>query len=72
MSLMMSLLPCLAVYDTLILSRQPAFPSAVSLILIICAESAGGLSENDFIIAAKLNNIPVADLQPKAKPRFWA
>ncbi|CAK0784236.1 hypothetical protein CVIRNUC_007440 [Coccomyxa viridis] len=38
----------------------------------LSTHSIGGLSENDFIMAAKINAIPVADLQPKAKPRFWA
>ena len=32
----------------------------------------GGLSVNDFILAAKLNRVGVADLEKKAKPRFWA
>jgi hypothetical protein len=33
---------------------------------------SGGLTENDFIMAAKINMVDVADLMPKKKPRFWA
>ena len=33
---------------------------------------AGGLTENDFIMAARINAIYVKDLLPKPKPRFWA
>jgi len=36
------------------------------------ARRAGGLTENDFILAAKINALQLADLLPKAKPRFWA
>ncbi len=36
------------------------------------ARAAGGLTENDFILAAKINALQLADLLPKAKPRFWA
>ncbi|EFN53382.1 hypothetical protein CHLNCDRAFT_137157 [Chlorella variabilis] len=34
--------------------------------------AAKGLTENDFIMAAKINDIDVADLLPKRKPKFWA
>ena len=33
---------------------------------------AGGLTENDFIMASKINALEVSDLMPKAKQRFWA
>jgi 4a-hydroxytetrahydrobiopterin dehydratase len=33
---------------------------------------AGGLTENDFIIAACINDLNVADLLAKRKARFWA
>ena len=33
---------------------------------------AGGLTDNDFIMAARINAIYVKDLLPKPKPRFWA
>ena len=33
---------------------------------------AGGLTENDFIIAARINAIAIKDLLPKPKMRFWA
>ena len=32
----------------------------------------GGLTENDFIMAAKINAVEFGDLLPKKKPRFWA
>lgn len=32
----------------------------------------GGLTENDFIVAAKLNDLTVADLLQKRRQRFWA
>lgn len=31
-----------------------------------------GLTENDFIVAAKLNEMGTADLEPPKKKRFWA
>lgn len=31
-----------------------------------------GLTENDFIVAAKLNEMVTADLEPPKKKRFWA
>uniref|UniRef100_A0A7S3E200 4a-hydroxytetrahydrobiopterin dehydratase n=1 Tax=Chloropicon laureae TaxID=464258 RepID=A0A7S3E200_9CHLO len=34
--------------------------------------SVGGLTENDFILAAKINEIETSDLAPKKKQRFWA
>ncbi|PRW60065.1 pterin-4-alpha-carbinolamine dehydratase [Chlorella sorokiniana] len=34
--------------------------------------AAKGLTENDFIMAAKINEIEVSDLLPKRKPKFWA
>ncbi|PSC76700.1 pterin-4-alpha-carbinolamine dehydratase [Micractinium conductrix] len=34
--------------------------------------AANGLTENDFIMAAKINEIEVEDLLPKRKPKFWA
>ncbi len=32
----------------------------------------GGLTENDFIMAAKINKLSFSDLTPKPKVRFWA
>ncbi len=32
----------------------------------------GGLSINDFILAAKLNRVGTVDLEKRAKPKFWA
>ena len=34
--------------------------------------AVGGLTENDFIVAAKLNEMATADLEPPKKARFWA
>ena len=33
---------------------------------------AGGLTETDFIVAARINAISIKDLIPKPKARFWA
>ena len=33
---------------------------------------AGGLSENDFIMAAKINAIDMSDLKARAKKQYWA
>ncbi len=32
----------------------------------------GGLTVNDFIVAAKVNELDFSDLQPKKKQKFWA
>ncbi|KAK9811535.1 hypothetical protein WJX72_005498 [[Myrmecia] bisecta] len=37
----------------------------------LSTHSVGGLTENDFIMAAKINDVPVEDLVPKKKPKFW-
>lgn len=37
-----------------------------------CVCLAGGLTENDFILAAKINALSFVDLLPKKKPKFWA
>lgn len=34
--------------------------------------SVSGLTENDFIMAAKINEIDTSDLKPKKKQKFWA
>jgi hypothetical protein len=33
---------------------------------------AGGLSENDFIVAARMNAVSIDDLKAQKKARFWA
>merc|ERR1712176_385743 len=38
----------------------------------VWTHSVGGLTENDFILAAKINEIETSDLAPKKKQRFWA
>lgn len=38
----------------------------------LSTHAAGGLTLNDFIVAAKINELEVADLLPKKKPKFWA
>lgn len=34
--------------------------------------SIGGLTENDFIVAAKINDLEISDLLSKKKTQFWA
>lgn len=34
--------------------------------------AAKGLTANDFIMAAKINDLEISDLLPKRKPKFWA
>lgn len=34
--------------------------------------TAGGLTENDFILAAKINDLEFGDLMPPRKQKFWA
>lgn len=36
------------------------------------SDRPGGLTENDFIVAAHINCLNVAELLPKRKARFWA
>jgi len=38
----------------------------------LTTHAVGGLTINDFIVAAKLNDVEVADLTPKKKQKFWA
>ena len=38
----------------------------------ISTHSINGLSENDFILAAKINAIDISDLKKKKKKQFWA
>jgi 4a-hydroxytetrahydrobiopterin dehydratase len=38
----------------------------------LTTHAAGGLTENDFIMAAKINEVELADLLTKRKPKFWA
>lgn len=38
----------------------------------LSTHAVGGLTENDFIIAAKINEMSFADLLPPKKARFWA
>ncbi|CAG9461368.1 unnamed protein product [Pedinophyceae sp. YPF-701] len=43
-----------------------------SLAVTLGTPSKGGLTVNDFILAAKLNDVPFGDLAPPKKQRFWA
>lgn len=43
-----------------------------TLLVELCTHSLGGLTENDFIVAAKLNRISTTEFLAKRKPRFWA
>jgi len=36
------------------------------------ATCAGGLTENDFIVAAHINQLDVSDVVAKKKARYWA
>lgn len=38
----------------------------------LTTHAVGGLTANDFIIAAKINELELSDLMPKKKPKFWA
>jgi 4a-hydroxytetrahydrobiopterin dehydratase len=42
------------------------------LIAELTTPSLGGLTENDFIVAAKVNELDIKPLLPQRKPRFWA
>ncbi|EFJ50527.1 hypothetical protein VOLCADRAFT_109679 [Volvox carteri f. nagariensis] len=42
------------------------------VVAMLCTASLGGLTENDFIVASKVNDLNIVDLLPKRKPRFWA
>jgi 4a-hydroxytetrahydrobiopterin dehydratase len=43
-----------------------------SVAIELSTHSVGGLTLNDFILAAKINDIDFADLMPKKKAKFWA
>lgn len=43
-----------------------------NLLAEVTTHSAGGLTENDFILAAKISDLEVGDLMPKKKAKFWA
>lgn len=45
-------------------------PDSVSVEL--STQAVGGLTENDFIMACKINGMDFSDLMPKKKMRFWA
>ncbi|GMH41706.1 hypothetical protein BSKO_09616 [Bryopsis sp. KO-2023] len=38
----------------------------------LSTHSVGGLTENDFIMAAQINKLDFSDLKKKEKPKFWA
>jgi len=42
------------------------------LLAEVTTHAVGGLTQNDFILAAKINELEVSDLLPKKKPKFWA
>lgn len=39
---------------------------------VLSTHDAGGLTENDFIIASMINDLETSDLMPKVKAKFWA
>lgn len=42
------------------------------LLVELSTHAVGGLTQNDFIIAAKINELEIDDLLPKKKPKYWA
>lgn len=40
--------------------------------VLMSTKEAGGLTENDFIVAAKINELELSDLMPPKRVRFWA
>jgi hypothetical protein len=52
------------------MARQGFFVCALAYTLLCL--SPGGLTENDFIMAAKINQLDFTDLQPQKKHKFWA
>ena len=40
--------------------------------IVLSTHSVGGLTENDFIMAAKINDVDISDLKKKPKQKFWA
>ena len=38
----------------------------------VSTHAVNGLTQNDFILAAKINELEISDLMPKRKPKFWA
>mmetsp|Transcript_43417 Transcript_43417/g.130229 ORF Transcript_43417/g.130229 Transcript_43417/m.130229 type:complete len:218 (-) Transcript_43417:530-1183(-) len=46
--------------------------SGSSVTVWLTTPSAGGITENDFIIASRMNDADVKALQAKKKARFWA
>lgn len=36
------------------------------------SHAAGGLTENDFIMAAQINQLDASDLQKKVRKQYWA
>ena len=39
---------------------------------VLTTHSIGGLSENDFILASKINDLDFSDALKKKKAKFWA
>jgi hypothetical protein len=42
------------------------------VLCVLFLAAAGGLTENDFIVAAHINDLDLTELLAKRKARFWA
>lgn len=49
-----------------------ATANGIEVAVEFATPSVGGLSENDFICAAKINQLTFADLLAKKKVKYWA
>jgi len=49
-----------------------AVAAGVDVHMELTTPSVGGLSINDFIVAARVNQLKLEELQPKRKARYWA
>ena len=55
-----------------LLASQPALPAPLPTCAPCTPVAPGGLTENDFIVAARINKADVAADLVKRKARFWA
>lgn len=59
------------------LAKELGHPAAVyvsgaDVAVELTTPSVGGLSENDFVVACKINAMNVKDFLAKKKPKYWA
>lgn len=69
-------LPPLVVPPALALQEEhhpvTASVTGVNVLVELATPAVGGISENDFIVAAKVNQLSLTDLEAKKKARYWA